>query len=699
MLAGGMMHIKDTWICDEESRRLVLRGCNLGGSSKVPVHRNGVPADRTDSTGGSLGAGSIGNGSLGSGSFGSFGSGSCRVSFSGMPFPLEEADERFAELAGWGFTFNRLVLCWEALEHDGPGVYDEAYLAYLRKLLLCAEKRGVSVFIDPHQDVWGRAAGGDGAPSWTLEKLGIDISRLEDAGAILPRSVTGIAAPERRPVMTWPAGCNRYAAATMFTLFFGGGVFAPGLNIDGEGVQDWLQNRYIGAFAHARRRLKNCKAIAGWGVMNEPHPGFIGYTDLSGLENNMVATGPMPSPFAAMAAASGHTVEVPVYATGIFGVWRKGTAVLNSGGTGIFTDGFSCPWKAAGIWTDGGGTPRLVKPDYFARYSGRFVSDFLTPFINRFTGRIGEADEKTFFFIEGVPAGIGTGDSLQDSARGDSTRRDSARAGQPGAATETGRLVHAFHWYDGPTLFIKQFRSWFNYDVGSGKVVLGKKAVKRLYRRQIASYLSRDMPNMVGEFGLPFDLFRGKAFKTGDYRIHEEALSMYYDAIDEYVLSSCIWCYSADNTFSRGDSWNNEDFSIVTTGRGELPPKPRAAAGWLRPYPAATAGTPLFFSWNRKTKSLCFRFRADPSIAAPTVLFVPDNVWDKKPFVQARPARPLSVASSAASSAATGNGAGNGVNNAADNVPSAEYRPEERRLVVYHNGFDGEVEVRVQNHR
>jgi hypothetical protein len=664
------MHIDDTWICDEEGRRLILRGCNLGGSSKVPADRDGIPADRTgNSTGGS----------------------SRGVSFSGMPFPLEEADERFAELAGWGFTLNRLVLCWEALEHDGPGIYDESYLAYLRKLLLCAEKRGVSVFIDPHQDVWGRAAGGDGAPSWTLEKLGVDISRLEDAGAILPRGVTGIVEPERRPVMTWPAGCNRYAAATMFTLFFAGGVFAPGLNIDGEGVQDWLQNRYIGAFAHARRRLKNCKAIVGWGVMNEPHPGFIGYTDLSGLENNMVATGPMPSPFAAMAAASGHTMEVPVYTTGVFGVRRTGTAILNPGGTGIFIDGFSCPWKTAGIWTDEGGTPRLVKPDYFASYNVRFVSDFLAPFINRFIGRIGEADEKTLFFIEGVPAGIGTGDSVRDSARA------GQQTGQP-AGTEAGRLVHAFHWYDGPTLFIKQFRPWFNYDTGSGKVVLGKKAVKRLYRKQIASYLSDNMPNMIGEFGLPFDLFRGKAFKTGDYRIHEEALSMYYDALDEYVLSSCIWCYSADNTFSRGDSWNNEDFSIVTTGRGELPPMPRAAAGWLRPYPAATAGTPLFFSWNRKTKSLCFRFRTDPAVTAPTVLFVPDGVWDKKPFVEVRllSAAAGNVSRNTARDVVS-NTARDAVSNVADNgsLPAAEYLPEERRLVVYHNGFQGGVELRV----
>jgi hypothetical protein len=668
------MYIKDTWIYDDEGRRLILRGCNLGGSSKIPagLYREALSGASGKPPGG------LPDDWTGNSTGGSSGSNSCRVSFSGRPFPPEEADERFAELAAWGFTYNRLVVCWEALEHDGPGIYDEAYLACLRKLLLCAEKHGVSVFIDPHQDVWGRAAGGDGAPSWTLEKLGIDIGRLEDSGAILPRRVTGITGPERRPVMTWPAGCNRYAAATMFTLFFAGSVFAPKSEIDGENVQDWLQNRYIEAFAHARRRLKNCKAIVGWGAMNEPHPGFIGYTDLSGLENNMVATGPMPSPFAAMAAASGHAVEIPVYTTGIFGVRRKGTAVLNPGGTGIFSDGFSCPWKTAGIWTDEGGTPKLLRPDYFARSKGRFVPDFLKSFINRFTSRIGEADEKTLFFIEGVPAGIGTGDSLRDldgqpetGLLGTDDRETALRPDRPDSVPPSPRQIHAFHWYDGPTLFIKQFRPWFNYDTRSGRIVLGRKAVKRLYREQIAFYLSKDMPNMVGEFGLPFDLFKGRAFKTGDYRIHEEALSMYYDAIDNYLLSSSIWCHSADNTFLQGDFWNNEDFSIVTTGRGNLPPQPRAAAGWLRPYPAATAGTPLFFSWNRKTKELCFRFLPDTTVAAPTVLFIPDSVWDKKPLVGLRP-----------------------LHGSAEEAPRAEYRPGERRLVVYHNGFGGELELR-----
>jgi hypothetical protein len=588
------------------------------------------------------------------------------LTYVGKPFPVEEADERFAELKSWGMFFNRLIVPWEAIEHEAPGVYDEAYLAYLRKILLAAEKQGVYLWIDPHQDVWGRAAGGDGAPAWTLEAVGIDTSRLEDAGAALIQS--DIAPPERRQQMAWPAGYNRYAAATMFTLFFAGNVYAGSarLNSAGETVQDWLQQRYIEAFAHCKRRLKNCAAIAGWGTMNEPHPGFIGYTNLDNLENNLVAIGPMPSAFAAMAAASGNSVEVPLYTTGIRGIRKKGTAILNPQGVSIFKEGSECPWKASGVWDEGPDGPRIRKPEYFARYNGRrvrFSEDFLAPFIAKFTKRLSAVEEKSFFFIEGVPSGLGTGSDTSLGSRG-----------------EEGRTINGFHWYDGPTLFFRQWRPWFNFDIKTNKPVFGKKAVAALFREQIASHKVPYMPNMLGEFGLPFDLFKGRAFPKGNYTAHEEALGMYYDALDELLMGACIWCYSADNTFLRGDSWNNEDFSIVTTGFNKGQPQPRAMGGWLRPYPLATAGSPISFKWDRKKKTLHFRYRSDPQLDVPTALFIPSGIWDR--VTEAEPAQPFMAEAVSAARPEEKKGI------------YTEYRPDEQLLLVYHNGFGGEIVVK-----
>jgi aryl-phospho-beta-D-glucosidase BglC (GH1 family) len=86
------------------------------------------------------------------------------VSFVGRPFPLE-ADEHFARLRAWGFNFLRLLVTWEAIEHAGPSLYDETYLDYLRAVAARAGDFGFQLYIDPHQDMWSRFSGGDGAPA------------------------------------------------------------------------------------------------------------------------------------------------------------------------------------------------------------------------------------------------------------------------------------------------------------------------------------------------------------------------------------------------------------------------------------------------------------------------------------------------------------------------------------------------------
>ena len=149
------------WFRDEHGRRVLLRGVNLGGSSKFPMkaatHIVHKFYDYDHNTKG--------------------------ISFIGRPFPLNEADEHFARLRAWGLTFMRLLVTWEAVEHAGPGQYDEEYLSYLLQLVRRAKSFGISVFIDPHQDVFSRWTGGDGAPVWTLDAVGFNSSALHDSGA------------------------------------------------------------------------------------------------------------------------------------------------------------------------------------------------------------------------------------------------------------------------------------------------------------------------------------------------------------------------------------------------------------------------------------------------------------------------------------------------------------------------------------
>jgi hypothetical protein len=622
------MRINGPNIGDDEGRGLLLRGCNLGGSSKQPAGRPGS----------GFSALSLKN--------------PRDVSFIGRPFPEDEADAHFKRLAGWGFTFMRFVVTWEALEHAGPGIYDEAYLAYLRKILLSAEKWGISVFIDPHQDAWSRWTGGDGAPAWTLESLGMDLDRIDAVGAAITRQRYGefnksAKHPEGDPFprMMWPGNCNRYAAATLFTLFFGGNAYAPEVQIEGKSAQDWLQEHYLAAWRHCFRRLKNCAAIAGWGIMNEPHQGFIGCRDAEKAENPMIPKGPRPSPFQTMLAASGHPVKVPVYPL-VGGI--SGYTTFNPQALSLFKEGFVCPWKQAGVWTDEGDGAHIVRKDHFAAYQGRpanFIEDFLKPFMLRFIETMKEPNPETLFFLEGTPLG-------------------SHPAWKPDDPPNT---VNAFHHYDGLTLFTKSFVPWFTVRPETAKPVLGRKRVAAYYSECLAegrkwtAERMGNMPCLLGEFGLPFDLNGRKAFKTGDYRVHEEALSMYYDGIDANLLHSTIWTYTPDNTRETGDNWNDEDLSIFSEGEG------RAMGGWLRPYPMAAAGTPLRFTWNRKKRIFSFRFQADDGCQAPTVIFLP-ALWF---------------------------GAGSVV----EINPALEFKREDQRLLVWNRGYGGEAVLSVRGSR
>lgn len=129
----------------------------------------------------------------------------------GRPFPPEAAEAEFNRLVRQGETRIRFVIPWKTLEHEGPGIYDEDYLAYLRKICLAAEKTGLMVCLCPRQDGW-RPDGGDGAAL----------------------SGTGQTA------------------------------------VEAGGEQ--LREQYLACLRHGYRRLKNCKAITEWSLLYERGP-------------------------------------------------------------------------------------------------------------------------------------------------------------------------------------------------------------------------------------------------------------------------------------------------------------------------------------------------------------------------------------------------------------------------------------------
>ncbi len=584
------MKIQGAWFKDDDGRTLMLRGVNLGGSSKVPVCPDGSPQAtyRRD------------------GFFDHR-----RVSFVGHPFPLQDADEHFSRLREWGFTFVRFLVTWEAIEHAGPGNYDEAYLDYVAQVVQKANEHGINLFIDPHQDVWSRFSGGDGAPGWTFELVGLNMERFAETGAAIVHCTHG----DPFPRMIWPTNNGKLAAATMFTLFFGGADFAPRLKVDGEPVQDYLQRHYMAAIKQVALRLKGLPNVVGYDTLNEPSSGFIGCADLA-KPLEMLLKGQSPSAYQAMLLGSGFPQEVDTWDVDLRGVRRTGKAVVNAKGVRAWREGCDCIWKQHGVWDeDAKGTPRLLRPDYFAQVNGRkvnFPNDYFRPFVNRYAQEIRSVDPDAIIFVEGTPSG-----ALPDWRPADAAN-----------------IVQAGHWYDGFTLFMKNFHGWFTFDIlNSGRLVVGPGNVRRCFanhlahvKRETAQHVG-NIPVLLGEFGIPFDMQGKHAYRTGDFSKQVQALDASFQAVEANLLNCTLWNYAADNTNARGDQWNDEDLSIFSrdqrTNPDDIHSGGRALAAVIRPYARKIAGEPLRMMFDVKRRVFEFEFRHDSAASAPTEIFVP----------------------------------------------------------------------------
>lgn len=581
-----MIHTSGPWFKDEENRTLILRGVNLGGSSKVPFTPNGA-SYRLE------------------GFFDSK-----NVGFVGRPFPLEEADEHFSRLRAWGFNFLRFLITWEAIEHAGPGIYDEEYLDYLYAIVKKAGEYGLNLFIDPHQDVWSRFSGGDGAPGWTFDILGMDITKFKETGAAIVHQTNG----DPYPRMVWITNNFKYAAATLYTLFFAGNDFAPDCKVDGQPVQDYLQEHYINAIKQVVKKLKGLPNVVGYDTLNEPSNGYIGTPDLQ-KKIGVLKIGVFPTPWQSLQLASGFTQTVDVLKRDIFGLRKIGEEVVNSQKVSLFKEGYSCIWKQAGVWEiDPSGQPVLLKAYYFNEKGSKTVNfnkDYFKPFVERYTKMVREIDKDAMIFIETVP----------DSHSPEYT---------PG---ELQNSVYAAHWYDGLVLILKTYISFLSFDNETEKPLFGKKVIRKGHARMLnlAKKEARDcmgnIPALIGETGIPFDLNEKKAYQTGNFSDQEKAFDRTLTGLEDNLLSYTLWNYTSDNTNLHGDMWNDEDLSLFSRDQQKDPSDinsgGRAMKSFTRPFPIKTAGEPTKLEFNYRNGEFLFEFKGDPSIIAPTEIFLP----------------------------------------------------------------------------
>ena len=182
------MHVCGTQVRDTDGRAVVLRGVNLAGAHKqAPYTDEFTPAD-------------------------------------------------YARLHAWGFRTLRFLITWAAVEPT-PGVYDDAYLDWVRERMQWAHAAGLTVVLDMHQDVYGEGFGFGGAPRWTCDQQYYD--------AFVPKDV-------------W---LLNYADLNVLSCY------------DHLWTEPALATSFAAMWGHVAQRLAGEPAIIGFDPLNEPHWG------------------------------------------------------------------------------------------------------------------------------------------------------------------------------------------------------------------------------------------------------------------------------------------------------------------------------------------------------------------------------------------------------------------------------------------
>lgn len=159
-------------------------------------------------------------------------------------------EQDFKDFKDLGFNLIRFGLIWDGVEPN-PTKYDVAYLAKLKEQIKLAEKYGIYVFLDMHQDLYS-VLYSDGAPEWATITEGLPHIQGEvwsDAYLISP------------------------AVNKAIDNFWGN------YEVNGVGLQDY----YTDMWKFVADYFKDCDNIIGFDIMNEPYPGSVGQEVLGGI--------------------------------------------------------------------------------------------------------------------------------------------------------------------------------------------------------------------------------------------------------------------------------------------------------------------------------------------------------------------------------------------------------------------------------
>lgn len=606
------LHVEEGHLVDQDGRKRVLKGINLDCAMKLPV-KPFMPSYE----------GNCGDESN------IFFEGDT-VSFVGRPFPLDEAELHFNRIKLWGFNTLRYLVTWEALEHAGPGKYDEEFIDYTVEMLRIINKvGGLYVILECHQDVWSRFSGGSGAPLWTFYAAGLQPTRFAATEAAIlhnsPRFEKGRTDPECYPKMLWTSNYRRLALFTMFTLFFSGATYFPHLKINGINIQHYLQNSLNAALRHLWEAvvaklpdmIEN-GTLLGFELVNEPNCGLIGNEHLAYVPaGQQLRIDTCPTVYQCFRLGMGLPVEVDVYKISVAGPQKDGVRLVDPRGErawlspeeAAITDA-KYGWKRSGwklgqciyagikIWRWNKFADwdklknfsqdvrlefsysecELLSPNFFNQVSPRisfnvadeklprkvdidfFINHFFVDFYQQFKKMIRDVAPNVFVLIQ--PPVLELPPKLKDDPRG----------------IVDEKTIYCPHYYDGMSLMFKSWNYKYNVDtlgIMRGRyfnpmlgIVFGERAIRNCIKKQFIeianegrSYLG-NIPVLMSETGMPFDMDDKKAYEDGRYTQQTSAIDCLANALEGLQMHVTYWCYSSLNSHKWGDRWNNEDFSF-----------------------------------------------------------------------------------------------------------------------------------------
>lgn len=395
--------------------------------------------------------------------------------------------------------------------------------------------------------------------------------------------------------MIWSTNYGRLLSQTVFTLFFAGRDFAPLCIIDGQNIQDYLQEHYMEAMGQMADRIRDAgglmdECVIGWDSLNEPFEGLCGWEDLNvnpTKQGSTLKKGTHPTPYQSLRLGMGQPQTVENWSFGAMGPSRDGSVTIDPKGLTLWADPRSegadgvnprwgwkrdpgwvlgtCIWALHGVWDVESGF--LLQPDYFKYGSDgaevEFITDYWKPHWIAFSRRIRASHPEAIIFVQ--PPVFALPPSIPESEL-------------------RGRCAYSGHYYDGLTLVSRHW-NWFNADALGllrGKysstlqaVKIGTSAIRKSLQEQLG-YLKADAlilgpyPTIIGEIGTPMDMDGKRSYgwtdggkHKGDYVRQERALDASLNGGDGgNAIGWTVWTYAPDSTHEWGDGWNMEDLSL-----------------------------------------------------------------------------------------------------------------------------------------